>query len=50
MYQVIGTDGFANKYPNEAMLSVPTEQNLKAVPNHETSRATTTSAMLPEMS
>ena len=35
MYQVIGTDGFANKYPNEGYALRPTEQNLKAVPNHE---------------
>ena len=35
MYQVIGTDGFANKYPIEGYALRPTEQNLKAVPNHE---------------
>lgn len=35
MYQVIGTDGFANKYPVEGYALRPTEQNLKAVPNHE---------------
>jgi glycosyl hydrolase family 109 protein 1 len=35
MYQVIGTDGFANKYPGEGYALRPTEQNLKAVPNHE---------------
>lgn len=35
MYQVIGSDGFANKYPVEGYALRPTEQNLKAVPNHE---------------
>ena len=35
MYQVIGTDGFANKYPIEGYALRPTDQNLKAVPNHE---------------
>ena len=35
MYQVSGTDGFANKYPVEGYALRPTEQNLKAVPNHE---------------
>ena len=35
MYQVIGSGGFANKYPVEGYALRPTEQNLKAVPNHE---------------
>ena len=35
MYQIIGTDGFANKYPVEGYALRPTEQNKQAVPNHE---------------
>lgn len=35
LYQVIGTDGFANKYPNEGYCLRPTEQAKESVPNHE---------------
>ncbi|MDO4707682.1 MAG: Gfo/Idh/MocA family oxidoreductase [Porphyromonadaceae bacterium] len=35
MYQLIGTDGFANKYPKEGISLRPTEANKKVVPDHE---------------
>lgn len=35
MYQLIGTDGFANKYPKEGISLRPTEENKKEVPDHE---------------
>lgn len=35
MYQLIGTDGFANKYPVEGISLRPTEENKKSVANHE---------------
>lgn len=34
MYQLIGTDGFANKYPTQGICLRPTEENKKAA-NHE---------------
>lgn len=35
MYQLIGTDGFANKYPTTGICLRPTEENKSAVPDHE---------------
>lgn len=35
MYQLIGTDGFANKYPVEGISLRPTEENKRAVTDHE---------------
>ncbi len=35
MYQLVGTDGFANKYPVQGISLRPTEENKAAVPNHE---------------
>ena len=34
-YQVIGSDGFANKYPKQGYCLRPTEESKSAVPNHE---------------
>ena len=35
LYQLVGTDGFAEKYPVEGYCLRPTEQAKDAVPNHE---------------
>lgn len=35
MFQLTGTDGFANKYPTSGFCLRPTEENRKAVKNHE---------------
>ncbi len=35
LYQAIGTNGYANKYPFEGYCLRPTEQAKKSVPNHE---------------
>lgn len=35
MYQLIGTDGFANKYPTTGICLRPTDENKNAVPDHE---------------
>lgn len=35
MFQLTGTDGFANKYPVSGFSLRPTEENKKAVPDHE---------------
>lgn len=35
MYQLVGTDGFANKYPTEGICLRPTETNKASIANHE---------------
>lgn len=35
MYQLVGTDGFANKYPVEGICLRPTNENKSVVPHHE---------------
>lgn len=35
LYQLIGTDGFVNKYPKQGISLRPTETNQEAVANHE---------------
>lgn len=39
MFQLTGTDGFANKYPMPGISLRPTEENKQAVANHEDLRA-----------
>lgn len=35
MYQLVGTDGFVNKYPVSGICLRPTEENKQVVPDHE---------------